>query len=154
MWGRVVAAGLPALAAVLVVGLTVGAAVGFLAGRGLGTTEHNSEEVSDRAALIEFVKMHALDPTDLEIIELSTQAKGTGGVAYTRTMVIRCKLIDFTNPAVQQPFGKLDPKPLSQDSGTIYYSPDGKVCGIQLDGCGRMWGSPSDRPLFRNPIHP
>jgi hypothetical protein len=111
---------------------------------GTGTAPANTPDDRDRAALFEFVKKHAQKPANLEIVELGAPVKGQAG-AYSRSMVIRCELIDYT-PDVENftrsgetGQRKLDPKPLSRDSGTAYYTPNGKVGRVHLDGCSRWW---------------
>ncbi|HEV3238471.1 MAG TPA: hypothetical protein VGZ25_15910 [Gemmataceae bacterium] len=111
---------------------------------GTSTIITNTQGDRDRSALIDFVKKHAQKPANLEIVELGAAVKGQGG-AYSRSMVIRCDLIDFT-PNVEN-FTRsgetgqrqLDPKPLSRDSGTAYYTPEGNVARVHLDGCSRWW---------------
>jgi hypothetical protein len=108
------------------------------------TVPANTPDDRDRAALIDFVKKHAQKPANLEIVDLGSPVKGEKG-AYSRSMVIRCDLIDYT-PDVENftrsgetGQRKLDPKPLSRDSGVAFYTPDGKVARVHLDGCSRWW---------------
>jgi hypothetical protein len=107
-------------------------------------TKSDGNDQADRAALMAFVKSHAQDPADLDILELKPASPGKDG-QYTRSFRIRCKLLEHS-PDTVNAFGKgglratkVQPKPISLDTGFASYSKDGKIAQVHLDQCGLFW---------------
>jgi hypothetical protein len=112
----------------------------------------------DKAALFEFLRKHAQNPANLEILDMTPRV-GSTAYPYMHHFAFRCDLIDYTPDKeyrVNEPgYRRLESKPLSRDSGLAHFTADGKVDRVFLDGCQCLWGTrrPGD-PGFASPDRP
>jgi hypothetical protein len=129
---------------------------------GTGAVPPITQDDRDRAALFEFVNKHAQNPANLEILDLGqgpNPSSVSRGYPYIRKVAFRCDLIDYTPDKEYRGgeggYRKLEPRPLSRESGTAHFTADGKVDRIFLDGCQCLWGTrrPGD-PGFVSPDRP